>query len=178
MKHSIIQSINHPFFKDAWELYLNAFPKNERRELVVQEQIMNHIDYNFEMITLNDEFIGFIAWWKFSNLYYIEHFATHEKFRGQGLGHKVLHQFITSVNKLIILEVEHPNASIDKRRIQFYERLNFQVNPYKYQQLPLRKDGLKVDLLIMSYPTNISSLTLNQFEKDFKEKCFLPFIKI
>src|SRR5690554_3586315 len=136
MKYTSIHSIDHPFFKNAWELYINAFPIDERRDLNIQKLIFKHSDYRFEIISIDNEFIGFIAWWQFNGLRFIEHFATLDKHRGKGFGKIILEQFILESNGLTILEVEHPISTIDQRRIKFYERLNFQVNSFKYQQLP------------------------------------------
>ncbi|RYM33439.1 GNAT family N-acetyltransferase [Brumimicrobium glaciale] len=178
MNRVLINSIKSPFFQEAWELYLSAFPIDERRELAVQEKIFTHEDYHFEIVVIENEFIGFITWWQFEGLRYIEHFATLPIHRGKGYGKSILEKFISENEEQAILEVELPNSEIDKRRIGFYERLNFKLNPHKYQQLPYRFNGAKVDLMIMSYPTKIDEVKLAKFEKDFKEKCFDGIINI
>ena len=179
MKNTLIKSITAPYFQEAWELYQAAFPIDERREIEVQEKIFEHEDFYFEIITENNDFIGFITWWKFEGLLYIEYLATLDIHRGKGYGKSIHEDFISNHSEeyeTTILEVELPNSEIDKRRIGFYERLNFKLNPHKYQQLPYRVNGAKVDLLIMSYPTTIDEVTLTKFEKYFKEKCYDGFI--
>ncbi|HZH87080.1 MAG TPA: GNAT family N-acetyltransferase [Brumimicrobium sp.] len=172
MKRLLIDSPQNKLFQEAWELYLNAFPIDERRELDFQAKIMNQREYHFELIYLENVFVGFIAWWQFNQLRFVEHFATLEKHRGKGYGKLILQNFLSESNEQIILEVEHPNTDLDLRRIGFYQRIGFKLNPFEYQQLPLRKNGKKVDLQIMSYPELIEESTLNKFEKDFKEKCY------
>ncbi|HLW29882.1 MAG TPA: GNAT family N-acetyltransferase [Brumimicrobium sp.] len=172
MKRLEIQSASNSSFQKAWELYLEAFPINERRELTVQKQMLQHSDYHFEVFLKNNEFIGFIAWWQFDGLRFVEHFATLDIHRGKGYGKLVLEDFISESKELVLLEVEHPSTEIDQRRIGFYERIGFKLNPYEYQQLPLRKSGEKVDLLVMTYPSAINIEVLENFENDFKVKCF------
>lgn len=176
MKRILINSTKDNYFQEAWELYLTAFPIDERRELAVQKNIFEHEDFYFEVIVNEGQFIGFITWWKFDGLRYIEHFATCDSQRGKGYGKTILEQFISESNELAILEVELPNSEIDQRRIGFYERLDFKLNTHKYQQLPYRVNGGRVDLLIMSYPTSIDEVTLAKFVSDFKEKCYDGFI--
>lgn len=176
MKNTLIKSVKAPHFQEAWTLYQTAFPIDERREIEVQEKIFEHEDFYFEIITENKEFIGFITWWKFNGLIYIEHFATLDIHRGKGYGKSILQTFLSEKSELTILEVELPNTEIDKRRIGFYERLNFKLNPHKYQQLPYRVNGAKVDLLIMSHPNPIDEVTLSNFVKEFKAKCYEGFI--
>ena len=50
-------------------------------------------------------FIGFISYWDFSTYVYIEHFAIHENFRGQGYGGLLLEDFNKRLNKIILLEI-------------------------------------------------------------------------
>jgi len=177
MKRILVNSIENDLFHSAWELYLSAFPRNERRELEVQEKIFSNKDYFFEVIVIDEQFIGFLAWWEFEDLRYIEHFATLDQYRGKGYGRKILKQFISENTKQTILEVELPNSEIDKRRIGFYERLNFKLNLYKYEQMPYRINGEKVELLIMSCPKTIDEVTLRQFESEFRAKCYNPYFK-
>ncbi len=164
------------YFQAAWDLYLDSFPIDERRELGVQKKIFEHEDYVLEAFIFDDEFIGFLAWWRFDGLRYIEHMATIDSHRGKGYGSRILKKFISDSNEKIILEVELPNSETNKRRIGFYERLDFKLNQYEYQQLPYRKNGFPIQLLIMSYPHLIDEVTLTKFENDFKEKCFHGFI--
>lgn len=178
MKRFFVNSINDKYFQDAWELYLNAFPIDERRDLEMQEKIFRHEDYFFEVIIINGEFIGFLSWWKFDGLSFIEHFATLEKHRGKGYGKTILQNFLSQTKDFGVLEVEPPNTDIDQRRIQFYERLGWKLNSFKYFQLPLRKNGLKVELMVMSYPQLIDVKVFEKFEKDFKEKCYDGFITV
>lgn len=176
LKRILVNSSKDKYFREAWELYSSAFPIDERRELKVQEQILGHEDFNFEIILDENGFVGFLTWWKFKNLIYIEHFATLGIYRGKGYGKKILQGFLSERSESIILEVELPHTEIDKRRIGFYERLDFKLNLHKYQQLPYRKNGAKVDLLIMSYPSSIDEVTVSNFKKAFKEKCYDDFI--
>ncbi len=76
MKQVKLENISDTFFPMAWELYEGAFPLEERRLKDAQARVMTKRNYNFDIVINNDQFIGFILWWDFETLRYVEHFAT------------------------------------------------------------------------------------------------------
>ncbi len=164
-----IQRVNDPLFAHLWELYVDAFPQAERRSKEYQEETMKRSSYHLEAILNNDEFVGFIGWWSFGQISFIEHFATLPHLRGQGVGRKALESFIAQSNREVILEVEHPTTQLSERRIGFYERIGFTLNDYCYSHPSYTLERAeRVELLIMSYPRPLSC---EQFES-FSEFCF------
>ncbi|WP_299432328.1 GNAT family N-acetyltransferase [uncultured Maribacter sp.] len=103
----------------------------------------------------------------FKTLKYVDHFATSTQQRNKGFGKLILENFIEASNKPILLEVELPNSSINKRRIKFYERIGFKLNQH-YYEVPASKKGQKpLQLLLMSYPYILTAKDV----KDFTDKC-------
>ncbi len=149
-------------FHQAWELYNDAFPLEERRTLDGQKRVLKRSNYHFEILIDHNQFIGFILWWDLEMFRYIDHFATSKSIRNKGFGKLILNTFINNDDKSILLEVELPASSIDQRRINFYERLGFKLNLHDYK-VPSSVDNRKIDLLVMSYPEAISKETLNRF---------------
>jgi len=170
-----LTSANDVRFQFAWELYNEAFPKNERRELYLQIEILNNPKYHFEIILEEAVFVGFILWWQFEGIRFIEHLAIHHNLRNKAYGTKIVEQFTAQNEDLILLEVEIPDNEIKKRRIAFYERLGFKLNQYYYQQLPMQTKGEFVDMLIMSYPARINSSQLSYFKENFRKECYTPY---
>jgi len=162
-----LSSIKNKYFYDAWRLYEDSFPIDERRELESQIRIMNHLNYNFEAIVIDTELIGFILWWNFHDLRFIEHFAIKQLHRSKGIGKQVLEIFKKMDPLAILIEVDIPDKHINQRRIEFYEKAGFNLNNFTYQQPPLRKDGNSVALLTMSYPEPFSSKDINHFIKNY-----------
>ena len=152
-------------FNKAWELYESAFPIEERRTLSEQTTVLKNENYHLDILNDDEQFIGFILWWDFEAYRYIDHFATVEEQRNKGFGKLILNQFMNSNEKPILLEVELPTSTINKRRIQFYERLGFKLNPHYYEIPTVQEDQAPLQLLIMSYPNLISSNDVEQFVK-------------
>ena len=125
--------------------------------------------YHFEIIANNDEFIGFILWWNFENVAYIEHLATLPRLRGRGYGQHILKRFTSKPKIPILLEVEHPDTEMNRRRIDFYQRMGFIVNEYEYKQPPYKKCGDYVPLMLMTYPDVISKEDIEFFCQQFGE---------
>ena len=169
MKYTRVKNIEHPLFTKAWNLYKKSFPPEERRQLRTQEKVMGNPLYHFEIIADNDEFIGFILWWNFENVKYIEHLATLPQLRGKGYGQHILKRFTSKPETPILLEVEHPHTEINQRRINFYQRIGFAVNKYEYKQPPHKKCGNYVPLILMTYPNILSKENIRLFCQQYRE---------
>jgi ribosomal protein S18 acetylase RimI-like enzyme len=176
MEQRRLLNTNNRDFYTAWELYEQVFPEQERRPLDFQKQIMNHPSYNFEIVELDGDFVGFILWWQFKGLKFIEHFAVLKKIRSKGFGRKILKHFMTANSDEIILEVELAKNDLCKRRIAFYQDMGFKLNTYHYEQLPMRKNGKSIEMLLMTFPDKISLPELNSFKENFRILCYDPYL--
>ena len=154
-------------FLKAWKLYEAAFPFEERRLLEHQSYILQNDKYHFDIVMDENQFMGFIFWWDFDTYRFVDHFATAIAQRNKGVGKLLLKEFIDSNDKPVILEVELPVSDINKRRINFYERLGFKLNDHYYEMPPLREDQSPVHLLLMSYPNCISKKEVELFVKKY-----------
>lgn len=163
MTYTRITDTEHPLFAQAWDLYKKSFPPEERRQLRTQKKIMDHQLYHFELITDKTLFVGFILWWGFDDVRYIEHLATLPCLRGKGYGKRILEKFISASNVPVLLEVEHPANAISKRRIGFYQRAGFVLNEYPYSHPPYKKGGEYVPLMLMTCPNAITENELQRF---------------
>ncbi len=172
MKLIRLKTISDNYFQEAWKLYEDAFPFEERRPLDSQSKVLQNDNYHFEVLIDKDQFIGFILWWDFETHKYIDHFATALEQRNKGIGKLILNKFIDSDDKPIILEVELPTSNINERRIKFYERVGFKLNQHHYEIPPLKEDELPLQLLVMSYPHMISEKEVNLFVEKYHPVIF------
>lgn len=162
-----IENILDDYFTEAWELYENSFPLEERRAIDSQAKLFESLNYNFDIIIEEEEFIGFLLWWEFDNLRYIEYFATVEGIRNKGFGKLIIETFIKRSQKPILLEVELPNSNLKKRRINFYERLGFHLNAHFYEIPPMHEGFAALELLIMSFPCSITEKDVSNFIEQY-----------
>ena len=87
---------------------------------------------------------------------YGEHFAVSPKWRNGGVGARILKEVMETVPGMFCLEVELPKDELSKRRIRFYERNGFFLNPYPYVQPPLSDGQEELPLQIMTAGNPIS----------------------
>ena len=165
MEQKRLKNTTDRYFQKAWELYEDAFPLEERRLLNAQSYVMKKPNYHFDITIDEKQFIGFLLWWEFDTNRYIDHFATSMQHRNKGFGKLILEKFIDSSDKPILLEVELPNSTINQRRIKFYEKIGFKLNQHYYEIPPLKESQLPLQLMLMSYPTQISKNDVEQFIK-------------
>ncbi|MFR9523495.1 MAG: GNAT family N-acetyltransferase [Rikenellaceae bacterium] len=167
LQRTKITDPGHPLFAQCWQLYTDAFPQEERRELDYHIETMRAQAFSFEGIEENGEFVGIIGWWQFDNLRFIEHLATSPAVRNKGYGKVILTEFIGEGSDPIILEVEHPECEMSIRRIEFYRRIGFHLNQYSYSHPPYDTTQSDfVSLMLMSYPAEISSSEADKFKAE------------
>lgn len=141
---------------DLKQIYLNAFPLDERRDWHEILTLTQHPPFNLYNISDNRKSIGMISVWRWPELTFIEHFAIHDSMQGKGIGSEVLNLVIKEVSTPLIVEVEEPSSEGAMRRIALYQRLGFAVCHEVYYQPPYSPGKNAVKMLLMSYPRAIT----------------------
>lgn len=144
--------IAHPErFESFWLIMAESFPEKERRDR--EDYLHQLLNRDFKVKVYGGsaaDIKGFIGFWELQDCVFIEHFAVSSRHRGQGLGNRILADFLDSVNAPVVLEVEPPADDITKRRIRFYERFGFALNPRQYAQPSYRPGGEPVEMKLMT----------------------------
>ena len=143
-------------FDDVFKIMERSFPVEEMRCYEGQKALLERDDYKIKMYTHEEKVAGFCAYYELDGVLYIEHLAANPEVRGLGIGTKLVEEILSETEEIVILEVEPPVDEITKRRIRFYEKLGFHLNPHYHFQPPLNKDTEGVELKMMSFPREIS----------------------
>lgn len=140
------------------ELLQSAFPREERRDLEKQRQFTdNNEKFHCNAIYSENEYVGLITYWYFTDYIYIEHFAISESLRGKGFGQKALATIKETINKPIILEVEMPvnkhgnTDPIAMKRIKFYQQSGFELHEMEYEQPPYHPNDEWLPMKLMTF---------------------------
>lgn len=134
----------------ARQIYETSFPEDERRNFDLLKALDGKSDFDFFIITDKQaNAIGIISLWSFKEFIYIEHFAIQQNERGKGIGSSVLSSLANKYSKPILLEVELPENDLAKRRIAFYQRHGFAVQPYDYTQPAYDKTKQSLPMIVM-----------------------------
>lgn len=173
MQRKRLRSVGDEFFNEAWLLYAETFPRGEQRDIDVQQLVMENPRYSFDVLVGGNGFQGFLLWWQFQGLRFVEHVATSPALRGAGLGASILKSFIEESDEMVVVEVDLPNDEISRRRVGFYERLGFVMSSYPYKQPPYRKCDSPLPLRIMSYPQAVDDDTMRYFVTDCHAEIYL-----
>jgi len=130
-----IDSVYDTNYADVYKLSVETFPVSERRSWASLERVINNENrFNIFALMHENQFVGFISYWKFERFYYIEHFAILPHFRNRKFGSEAMTGLLSQVNMPVVLEVEMPRTINAGRRIHFYERLGFYVLSNRYMQ--------------------------------------------
>ena len=148
-------------FAEFFALMEQAFPANERH--TAKGHLAEFDAPEFHSICYAPDMLhGFINYWQLDGFVYVEHFAVQPELRGQGIGAALMAELRKRVGDVpLVLEAEPPqDSAIAQRRIAFYERLGFRLNPYDYVQPAMAEGESPVPLVIMSSP---EALTETEF---------------
>ena len=153
----MIERLTEADFDQMFSLMERSFPEDERRDYNGQRELLAEPAYNlYAKRSPEDAALqAFLALWELGDMVYIEHFAVDPDCRNGGLGGKILQKVIEDTDMRICLEVELPETEMAARRIGFYERNGFVMNPFEYMQPAMGEDRHAIPLRIMSYPKRL-----------------------
>lgn len=140
---------------DLKQIYIESFPPDERREWHEIKELLHQPNFSFNKLLDGEKLIGLITTWNLPDFLFIEHFAIGKAMRGKGIGSQFLKQVIEGKSINVVVEVEEPINESARRRISFYERLEFLVCQGIYYQPPYSPEKSKVRMLLMSFPNRI-----------------------
>ncbi len=152
----VIRDIREKDYPSFLKLYNEAFPVAERRLYRDAGQLENFIRDKYGLFSgfvAEDEegvFLGFLAYWKYSKLIYLEYFAVDGSHRGRNIEGKMLNYLLEDIREDVLFEVEKPETPEAERRIRFYERYGFRVRrEIEYVQPPYSpvQSGVKMDIM-------------------------------
>lgn len=163
MRFERLSNQEHPMYKKAMELYSASFPLHEQRESASQAKILSDDEYYFSLIYNEDVFVGLVLYWQTNSFLYIEHFCILPEMRNKKYGQKTL-ELLEEREKTMILEIDPPVDVVSVRRKAFYERSGFIENPYSHQHPPYHKESSGHNLVIMSFPDQITQTQYDSFK--------------
>jgi ribosomal protein S18 acetylase RimI-like enzyme len=140
---------------DLQQIYEKSFPDDERREWNQLIDILDDNRFTINGIYFQQQLIGIITFWNLDGFRFIEHFAIRNTEQGKGYGTQVIKKLTAEILVPVILEVEEPFTDVAKKRIAFYERLNFRISEQEYYQPPYSVGKNRVKMLLMSYPEKL-----------------------
>ena len=153
------EKITKETFPMAYAIMEEAFPPSELRTQEGQEALLAQSQYRLYAFYEEERCCGICGIWEWDDFVYVEHLAVAPQKRNGGMGSKILQALIAAKQKAVLLEVELPENEISRRRIGFYERNGFQLNPYDYLQPPMRAGQPMFPLRLMTYPEKIDEKT-------------------
>ena len=156
----------------------NSFPATERRTPEHAERLFRECDYYKVIGTKDndDKVTSFLAYWLLNDFCFIDHLAVDESLRNKGMGGALVTHFLQNTTLPIILEVEPPTDNTSQRRIAFYQRLGFHLNPYHYEQPSMQPGQPAIPLYIMSYPEPLTENTFEGYVKELYRKVYFTLL--
>jgi len=153
-------------------LYISAFPAEERREFRELTEILQLIECGIDLVLVSGgKIAGFCIVWDFEIFAFIEHFAIDNNLRGLGIGEGVL-ILLRKIYPVILLETELPVNEISQRRVKFYQRNGFRMLQRQYFQPSYGNNKPEIELQLMSTSVDFSVETLDEYILQIREKVY------
>lgn len=163
-----MRNAGEPGFAGVWELYRESFPRQERRPFRFHAEAMER-EEDFVCLRLHggtDPAVadGLLFYWHLpQGALYVEHLAIAASKRGQGWGYAAL-QYLESMGKPIILEIEPVVDDATRRRLRFYESAGYVRLPYPHAQLPFRRGGSPVPMELLCLRQAMPAAEVSSFQ--------------
>ena len=132
------------------EMEKNFIP-DERRDYEHAKRVLDFPEFHVFHVENEGQNVGFITVWCLNGVTFAEHFVIYERFRGKGVGARVL-PLLQQKFPHIVLECERPETPLQARRHAFYLRSGFCENDCDYYQPAYREGGCEVPMCLLSYP--------------------------
>lgn len=154
-------------FDRFYQILSNNFPTKEIKEYNYMKDTF-HVGL-YQVLTLkdNDQIVGIMSFYQHDDFRFIDYFAIDGSLKGKGMGSKMLQYFINLDDKMVILEVEHPEDEQSKRRIAFYQRNGLYLNDqFEYFVPPVRNLKHRLYFHLMSSKRKLNNI---EFEKYYPQ---------
>ncbi|GAB4036575.1 GNAT family N-acetyltransferase [Spirosoma gilvum] len=166
---------DHPYLVPIQTWYEETFPIDERRTFPELLRLLSYPEMHLCALVNDDDLVGFIIYWHWNKVVFVEHFAIDPEQRGKQFGQQALAQLLQLSPDYFLLEVERPIDETGHRRIRFYERQGFILNPFDYIQPPYQPDKAPVPMRLMSIPAIPDLPVYERLSKLIKEQVYERF---
>ena len=154
-------------FDRFYQILSNYFPTKEIKEYNYMKDTFHAGLYQVLTLKDNDQIVGIMSFYQHDDFRFIDYFAIDGSLKGKGMGSKMLQYFINLDDKMVILEVEHPEDEQSKRRIAFYQRNGLYLNDqFEYFVPPVRNLKHRLYFHLMSSKRKINNI---EFEKYYPQ---------
>lgn len=154
-------------FDRFYQILSNNFPTKEIKEYNYMKDTFHAGLYQVLTLKDNDQIVGIMSFYQHDDFRFIDYFAIDGSLKGKGMGSKMLRYFINLDDKMVILEVEHPEDEQSKRRIAFYQRNGLYLNDqFEYFVPPVRNLKHRLYFHLMSSKRKINNI---EFEKYYPQ---------
>lgn len=154
-------------FDRFYQILSNNFPTKEIKEYNYMKDTFHAGLYQVLTLKDNDQIVGIMSFYQHDDFRFIDYFAIDGSLKGKGMGSKMLQYFINLDDKMVILEVEHPEDEQSKRRIAFYQRNGLYINDqFEYFVPPVRNLKHRLYFHLMSSKRKINNI---EFEKYYPQ---------
>lgn len=135
IKMKRITSAQDADFRKLTELYFEAFPPEERRDILQLEHLLQHQEnMYFNAVECDGQLSGLFVYWNFGDFWYLEHLAVYAEMRNKKIGRQILDFVRGNLEGIRLLEAEPAEEETAVRRVNYYQRNGYKILDKEYVQ--------------------------------------------
>lgn len=144
----LLQTESTDLYKEMKALYLEAFPKYERKPFKLMQQTQAKGLVDMWSIMDGDTFVGMAVTMKDKDLVLLDYFAIKSEYRGKGYGSKVLQMLYEQYEgNRFFLEIESTKVDCDNRKQRESRKVFYLRNGLQEVGLEANVFGAEMELL-------------------------------
>jgi ribosomal protein S18 acetylase RimI-like enzyme len=158
-----IANSNDGLFRKAMEIYLHAFPANERQAVETIEARVNNGLYLLYTACANNEVLAMMLLYPLGHTEFIviDYLAVNSGHRKKGIGAWLLREAMADVkhryeDKIAVLEAEDPEYGDNREerlaRVNFYKKLGARTMEGVHYMLPPLAGDIPTEMVLMLLP--------------------------
>ncbi len=169
----MLKRLDESWFDAIFDIMEEAFPWSERRTREEQRALFSLMEYEVYGWVEKDTLLAFLAAWNLDSIRFGEHLATRKDQRNHHIGQK-LFQAYEELSKIpLVFEVELPDHALARRRIGFYERLQYHYyGDVEYYQGSFHEMATPQPLRLMMKNPHLSDGEVNRIIDLFYERVY------
>lgn len=168
-------SAHYPYLTSIRTWYEASFPPDERRPFGQVVQLLACPDMHLCGLVDGDDLVGFVVYWRWPEMLFVEHIAVDPDRRGRQYGQQAISQLLRLESPYHVLEVELPQDGTSQRRVRFYERLGFSAAPFSYAQPPYQAGSPAIPMHLMASPAIPDQQTFHILSQLIRERVYERF---
>ena len=169
--------VNAQQWKEIKDIYMEAFPKRERKPYFVLRQVVKREKAVLMTATEGNQLLGFVVLIPYQDMVMVDYLAVSSKVRSKGTGSFIMQNVCRQyADKKIVLLIESLDNAAENKEQRAARRRFYLKNGFTSSDIFI--EGASGEMEILNYGGNVSQKEYLELQEDALGKIFFKLSKI